>query len=165
MMATDTVGLMDTLGIEGADVVGISTGGRIALEIAIAHPERVGRLVLVSTSADGTGRLSMSWPMRMLMPLQRFQVFQGRYPQPRYAHARQREASATYRAGWRLDRVLAPTLIAHGRRDRSTPIEAARRMHTGIQGSRMEVFRGGHMFFLLVERERFLDAIDGFLST
>ncbi len=41
------VGLLDALGIEKAHVVGNSFGGAIALALAIRHPERVGRLVLM----------------------------------------------------------------------------------------------------------------------
>src|ERR1700682_6342451 len=51
MMAGDTNGLMEALGISDATVLGVSMGGRIALSLTLAHPERVARLVLVSTSA------------------------------------------------------------------------------------------------------------------
>ena len=52
-MADDVVGLMDYLGIDRAHVLGSSMGGMIAQEVAINHPERVRKLILVSTS---TGR-------------------------------------------------------------------------------------------------------------
>jgi 2-succinyl-6-hydroxy-2,4-cyclohexadiene-1-carboxylate synthase len=42
---------MDALGIADADVVGYSMGGRVALQLALARPDRVGRLVLESASA------------------------------------------------------------------------------------------------------------------
>jgi pimeloyl-ACP methyl ester carboxylesterase len=40
--------LLDTLGIERAHLAGNSMGGRIALELALTSPDRVGRLVLLS---------------------------------------------------------------------------------------------------------------------
>src|SRR5262249_32190040 len=48
-MAEDAVGLMDTLDIRRAHVLGLSMGGMIAQEIALRHPERVHGLVLACT--------------------------------------------------------------------------------------------------------------------
>lgn len=51
MMADDTIGLMDYLGIEKAHIMGASVGGMIAQEIAINYPQRVMKLVLACTYA------------------------------------------------------------------------------------------------------------------
>jgi pimeloyl-ACP methyl ester carboxylesterase len=45
--ARTVVAAMDALGIERAHVVGNSMGGRVALEIGMEHPERVGGLALL----------------------------------------------------------------------------------------------------------------------
>lgn len=45
-----TVGLMDALNVEDAVLVGHSAGGSIALQTALAYPERVSGLVLVDAS-------------------------------------------------------------------------------------------------------------------
>jgi pimeloyl-ACP methyl ester carboxylesterase len=55
-MATDTVGLMDHLGIESANVVGISMGGMIGQTLAIEHRERVRSLVSMH-STTGSRRV------------------------------------------------------------------------------------------------------------
>ena len=47
--ADQTVGLMDTLGIEKAHLVGNSFGGGIGLRIATKHPDRVDKLVLMGS--------------------------------------------------------------------------------------------------------------------
>jgi pimeloyl-ACP methyl ester carboxylesterase len=50
----DVVALLDSLKIERATLIGCSFGSLVALEVAIAHPERVEGLVLVSPSiGDG----------------------------------------------------------------------------------------------------------------
>jgi len=49
----DALGVLDHLGIQTAHVVGVSFGGVIAIELALAQPERVGRLVLGAPSVRG----------------------------------------------------------------------------------------------------------------
>jgi pimeloyl-ACP methyl ester carboxylesterase len=48
-MAGDIAALIEQLGFERADLMGYSLGGGVALQTAIRHPQRVRRLVLVST--------------------------------------------------------------------------------------------------------------------
>jgi pimeloyl-ACP methyl ester carboxylesterase len=52
-LADDVAGLMDHLGIGKAHILGQSLGGIVAQEIAIDYPDRVLKLVLVSTLAGG----------------------------------------------------------------------------------------------------------------
>ena len=49
----DVAGLLDVLQIERARVLGLSFGGLIALDFALAHPERVSALVLGAPSVSG----------------------------------------------------------------------------------------------------------------
>jgi len=49
----DTLGLLDELGVERVALVGLSLGGRIALEIALDAPERIGALALVAAALSG----------------------------------------------------------------------------------------------------------------
>ncbi len=58
------VALMDALGLERAHLVGNSLGGRVAIELAIRYPRRVGRLVLLCPA--------LAWRReRPLVPLMR----------------------------------------------------------------------------------------------
>ena len=47
-MAEDIAALLDHLGIERVDAVGYSLGGGVAFQLAVRHPDRVRRLVVVS---------------------------------------------------------------------------------------------------------------------
>ncbi|MFZ1875400.1 MAG: alpha/beta hydrolase [Nitrososphaeraceae archaeon] len=51
--ANDTAGLLDALKIQKADVLGYSLGSFIAQQLAVTHPDKVNRLVLVAASCGG----------------------------------------------------------------------------------------------------------------
>ncbi|RPH86976.1 MAG: alpha/beta fold hydrolase [Deltaproteobacteria bacterium] len=62
MMASDAVGLLQSLGIAKAHVVGLSMGGFISQEIALSYPEVVNRLILVATGMGGARSLALGKP-------------------------------------------------------------------------------------------------------
>ncbi|MBN2169540.1 MAG: alpha/beta hydrolase [Actinobacteria bacterium] len=53
LFADDTAGLIDAIGLGRADVLGWSMGGYIAQELALRHPEKVGRIILASSYCGG----------------------------------------------------------------------------------------------------------------
>ncbi|MCX6464097.1 MAG: alpha/beta hydrolase [Pseudonocardiales bacterium] len=50
-LTADALAVLDGLGIDAAHVVGISSGGGVAQDLAIGHPARVRTLTLLSTTA------------------------------------------------------------------------------------------------------------------
>ncbi len=54
-MADDVDAVLETLGFERVDVMGYSLGGGVALQTAIRHPDRVGKLVVIGTSVKSGG--------------------------------------------------------------------------------------------------------------
>jgi 3-oxoadipate enol-lactonase len=158
MMATDTDQLMEALGVSNATVLGVSMGGRIALELTLEHPQRVANLILVSASAAAHPDAGLT-RMDVLSVLAGL-LFKGRYPQPRYAQSLQRQASRAFDCRSRLDEIRVPTTIMHGRRDKVFPLKEAEQMRRGISDSQLVTFRGGHGFFRSGERRWFLDTLD-----
>ncbi|MGC4894899.1 alpha/beta fold hydrolase [Micromonospora sp. DT31] len=50
----DVVGLLDALGVDRAALVGCSFGGRVAVDTALAHPERITAVALFGAPVSGT---------------------------------------------------------------------------------------------------------------
>jgi poly(3-hydroxyalkanoate) depolymerase len=183
-------GLLDQLGHERADVLGISWGGGLAQQFALSRPDRAGRLVLVAT---GTGALMVpACPgvlLRMLTP--------RRHRDPGYAariagelyggsarkdpvvardllHATTRLGPARgyyYQllsaAGWtslpRLPWLRTPTLILAGDDDPVIPLANARIMHRLIPRSELHIYHGGHLE-LAAHPERIAPVVEAFLD-
>jgi len=164
--------LLDQLGYQQADVLGISWGGALAQQLTLSKPERVRRLVLVAT-APGALMVpaSPSVLLRMLSP--------RRHRDPNYAarvagelyggsaredpivardllHATTRLGPAWgyyYQLlagfGWTslpfLPRLRPPTLILAGDDDPIIPVVNAKIMHHLIPRSDLHIYRGGHL--------------------
>jgi pimeloyl-ACP methyl ester carboxylesterase len=159
-MAADTAGLMDRLDLERAHLLGISMGGRIVLALALARPQRVDRLVLISTGPRAAGA---RWLVRAGMLAADLPVLRGRQRQPRYAMKAQFDATTRFDCTSRLGQIRAPALIVHGRSDHIAPLAVAEQMHRRIRGSRLVLIRGGHLAPLLTQHRRVVAEVTAFL--
>ncbi|MBO9695465.1 MAG: alpha/beta fold hydrolase [Sphingopyxis sp.] len=50
-MADDTAAVLDSLGVRQADVLGYSMGGSTAVALAVKHPDRIGKQVILSATS------------------------------------------------------------------------------------------------------------------
>ena len=55
LMATDVLGVMDEMGVEQAAFAGWSDGGIISLELAINHPARINKAIVIGTNYNLSG--------------------------------------------------------------------------------------------------------------
>lgn len=160
MMATDLAQLMDKLKLKDAYIVGISMGGRIALELCLNRPDLVKKMVLVSSAS----RAVRSWHTKIMFTiLPRLSLFKGEYPQPYFAFTRQAEATLNYDCSDKLKKIKKPVLIMHATGDHVAPLYLAEELNNGIKGSVLRKYKGGHIFFLFKKRDQFLDDLIQFL--
>jgi pimeloyl-ACP methyl ester carboxylesterase len=66
MMAEDTAGIMDAIGIPKAHIMGLSMGGMVAQEFALRFPQKVHGLVLACTHCGGEKAVPPSEEIREL---------------------------------------------------------------------------------------------------
>jgi pimeloyl-ACP methyl ester carboxylesterase len=66
--ASAMIALLDALELERADVVGNSMGGRVALELGLQHPGRVGRLALLAPSLAWLRNRPWALPLKLIVP-------------------------------------------------------------------------------------------------
>ena len=158
-----TIGLMDALGIDEAILIGSSSGGSIAAQVALEHPDRVDGLVLgappwsrpllYTPQLDRVGPLLMrslaGEPGENL--LRAAWADPGRIDQETVdAYHRYTQVEGWDRALWEvskasrrpavagnLDRIQAPTLVVAGSDDAVIPIEDAERIAAELPAADM----------------------------
>lgn len=81
-MADDVAGLIAHLGLQKADVLGYSLGAGVALQVAIRHPQLVGKLVVVSVPMASDGYYPELVQAFESMPAQAAQIAAGVKPSP-----------------------------------------------------------------------------------
>lgn len=193
MMAEDTVGLMNALGIEKAHVLGVSMGGYIAEELAMTYPSRVASLVLATTSV-GPYLLKISilqeWAHQALRDMRPMTFFQIMLPfmfndssfespgvlemavstiaahssTPPHILARQMTACVEHDARDRIGQIAAPTLVIAGKEDPFVPFSLSEELAAGIPNARLRVLDGGGHGFTASIADRFNRAVLEFLA-
>lgn len=182
--------LLDRLGHDQVDVLGISWGGGLAQQFAWQCPSRCRRVVLVAT---GTGSLMVPAHPRVLARM----VSSRRHHDPDYAR---RIAGTIYGGSMRehperavdllhtgrgatslrgyfyqlaagswwttlplLPRLRQPTLILAGDDDPIIPVVNAKIMNWLLPNGRLHLYRGGHLA-LVTEADELAPRVEAFLD-
>jgi pimeloyl-ACP methyl ester carboxylesterase len=177
-LVADALSLLDAAGVARADVLGVSLGGMVAQQLALAHPGRVRALVLGCTTAWGAalgeappdviaafdfrGKRAEAWVRELLgvnlgarwraenaEALERLVAWSLHQAVPRASMQAQLAAVAEHDLRDRLAAIAAPALVVHGDADRIVPFAAGRALATALPCARFEpLAETGHLFWL-----------------
>jgi pimeloyl-ACP methyl ester carboxylesterase len=142
MLADIAVRVLDAVGIEKADVVGYSHGGAVAQQMAVGHPTRVNRLVLLAT-ACGVG--AVPGHPRDVTQLLLTPNRATRWPRPDpLGLLWQIAAISTWSSIPVLGCIDAPTLVICGEYDRAVAPANSRLLAARIPKARLVTIQAGH---------------------
>ena len=190
MLAGDARALLDRLRIARAHWIGLSLGGMVGQAFALAHADRLGKLVLANTTSSYGPAGPASWKARIDavqagglasiagMVASRYfsEAFRAEHPEI-VAMVMQRFA-ATPQAGYlgcceaiaeldftdALASVRAPTLVIAGAQDAGTPPAMSRSIAERIPGARLEVIADAAHLSALERPAQFAALVHAFLD-
>jgi len=171
LMASDVIGLMDHLKLARADIIGWSDGAIIGLDIAMNHPDRIGRLFAfaANSTVDGLKADVLENPTFAAYIERAGEEYKQNSPTPKEYEAFLNQIGAMWASqpNWTdadLARIRTPVLIVDGEHD-----EAIRRDHTEmlarvVPGAQLLILPGVSHFAMLQNPAEFNAAVLKFLG-
>lgn len=170
-LAGDLNALLDALGATKTHLVGLSMGGMVAQQFALAYPTRVASLTLADTSSRTPPEARSMWDQRAATvrrdgtkaiadaTLDRWLTadFRRQHPEaveqicevllntPAEGYAMACEALRSFDVHERLRDLRIRTLAVAGRHDTGTPPAATEAMADAIEGARLELLDTAHL--------------------
>ena len=141
--AEDLFGFMETHGIGKANLLGFSDGGNIAIVFALAHPERVNKLILNGANLHASGvKRSMQIPIEIGYRIAR--LFANKSPEARRnAEMLGLMVNDPNVQPEELSSIQAPTLVIAGDKD-MVKESHTRLIAAHIPGSELVIIPGNH---------------------
>jgi 3-oxoadipate enol-lactonase len=188
-MAADTAALLEALEIESTHVLGISMGGMIAQELALAHPERVRSLTIGCSYCGGPGSQLMDpadfqdmveamksgdaqrvhramWELNLSPGFRaeesgyaEFVAMAEALPASRKTISFQLQAIAAHDTNARLPELSIPTLVIHGTVDRVLGYPNGPLLASLIPSAHLETFEDVGHLFWWEQPERSAELI------
>jgi 3-oxoadipate enol-lactonase len=189
-LVSDVIGLLDHMQITRATYVGLSLGGMTGIGLALAHPERLEKLVVCDARADGPEGFVKSWDERIAAiekgglaavvagTMERWLVPSFRTANPEVTKRLADMILGTQPAGYvgcasalkRLDylkdmhKITTPSLFVVGREDLGAPVAAMQQMTDRVAGARLAVIDNAAHLPNIDNAAGFDQAIAGFLG-
>jgi pimeloyl-ACP methyl ester carboxylesterase len=190
--ADDTAGLLDALAIKDAYVLGWSMGSLVAEELALRHPDQVGKLILDASYCDktmfppsadviqklsdtsGTPEERGARYLSLMFPPAWFGGHGDRVKQVFYrpmgainpeSVGRQSQAIEKWNGCCdRLGDIHVPTLVLTGSDDVIVPPQNSQYLAEKIAGAQLVTIEGAGHGAIIQERDRCVEAITTFLQ-
>ncbi len=183
--------ILDQLGLEEVDVMGVSWGGAMAQHFALQYPKRTRRLVLVATTAgmlmvpgNPKALTKMANPRRYIDPdymNEHFQTLYGGLDPDGQAHQKDSHIGRLkppsprgylYQLiamlGWTslpaLPFMSKQVLVMMGDDDQIVPVINGRILATAIPNAELEIVKGGGHLFLLTHADESVARLRAFLD-
>jgi pimeloyl-ACP methyl ester carboxylesterase len=188
-LADDVAALIDHLGIDRADVLGYSLGGEVTWRLAIQHPDKIRRIVVISTPCRRNGSFpevvaafdAMSAEMAPMMePSPAYRHYAAHAPRPEdwAAHIGRTADMLKVDFDWtdEVARIEAPTMLVFADSDSVMPDHVAELFRlrggglrdAGWDGSARPVARlavlPGRTHYDIVDAPGLVPAIEPFLD-
>jgi len=192
-LTRDALGLLDSLSISRAHVVGMSMGGLIAQDMALQRPEIISGLVLVGSFAKTSARGDLIQETRKMMqkrlsPYEYFLVqatwmfapdtlskpgfaedyarkaADNPHPQAKHAFEQLADGARQFDTRARLKDISRPTLVLVGEEDIMATPSQSRVLAEGIPGAEMVVLPNLGHFLTSEDPKKFADCVDSFLK-
>ena len=172
LLADDAKALVNSLDISDFHLMGVSMGGMVAQEYALAYSGDLLSLTLANTYAapgpfcsrmfdlwrDMASAVGLAGVMRdvtlwaFTVPffekrqeeLAEFEKAMAAIPRPVEAYLAQLNVIRTHDAADRIGQISVPTLVITGEQDILIPVELSRRLQEGVPGSEWRTVLGGH---------------------
>ena len=182
---------MEQMGIQRAPLVGHSMGGTVSLSMAIQHPERTAKVVVIGSPISGSslafplklaGMRPIAWLLFSLFPVFRAAMrvaspFISR--DPRFPDMMDRDLSKTTlesflvsiaslrRTDLRPDlhKIQVPVMGMYGDRDNIVHPKQGLPLRQGVKNAHIEQYKNAGHFIMLDEPKDFMAKLKEFLDT
>lgn len=190
MLADDARALLDRLRIAKAHWVGLSMGGMVGQAFALAHPDRLDKLVIANSTSSYGPEGRNAWQSRIkAVEDGGLAAIRDMVAQRYFSEAFRRDHADTVNAvmdrfmetpvqGYlgccdaireldysrQLASIKAPTLVIAGSEDAGTPVAMSEAISKGIPGARLEVIPGAAHLAAVEKPREFGDLVERFLA-
>ncbi len=193
-IADDVKDLLAALDISKASLLGISFGGFVAQEFALAFPDKLNKLILACTSFGGANHVAPSWEILAAFVLtddlnksekiRRFFIpaftpeFYARHKDtveqvcrmrernyvPETVYMQQLESATVFDVEKRVASIQAETLVLTGDADVVVPPENSRNLARAIPNAKLEIVKGGSHMFFIEKSDEFNRIVINFVN-